>query len=171
VRELLQTLDVWFAAFFAFVGLFLSDADSSLVLGGLLVVVLSTVAQPCPGFDAEAVRTRRALLPLSGLHVLLARDLAWMLVTLPITAPYRLIPCMAGALAALAVGHRALREPPVEQHRWHFAAGHVAPTGLYQILAIILATAGVEQFGLGGLAAAALAWFASLQWYGRRYQG
>jgi hypothetical protein len=165
---MLQTLDLWFAVFFSVVGLFFRNPDSAPVLGGLLIIVLSTIAQPGPGYDAEALRTRAGLLPLSAADLLLARDLAWLILALLVTSPYNLIGCVSGALAALAVGHRALMYSGADQHRWHFAAGQVAPTGLYQILAIILAGIAVEQLGYFGLAGAAAGWLWSLQRYGRR---
>lgn len=175
LRELLQTLDVWFAVFFSLIGVAYrmldpnADPASTLVLGALLVIILSTLAQPGLGFDAEALRTRAGLLPVSGVSLLFARDLAWFVVAVVVTAPFRLAPAVAAAFAALAVGHRAIGIRTCDQHRWHFASGQIVSTGLYQILFIILATVGVEQFGLIALAAAAAGWGGSLYWYGRRF--
>jgi hypothetical protein len=113
VRELLQTLDVWFAAFFAIVGVAYripdpnADPASTPVIGGLLII-----KHPGLGFDVEAMQTGA-----------------------------RLLPYLVARFAATAVGQRSAELRAVDQHHCHFTAGQLVSTGLYQILAIILATA------------------------------
>lgn len=174
LRELLQTLDLWFAALLSLGGclyrIFYPHPDpmASVVLGGFIVILLSTAGQASSSFDAESAIARRLLLPLTGRDVLLARDLAWFLALLVLIAPYGWHRTAAAGFLALAAGHRTILTPPTEQTRWQFAAGQLVPTGLFQIFAVILAVSTAHQYGplvtlvCGGI------WWASLEWFGRK---
>ena len=174
VRELLQTLDVWFAALLSLGGFLYRifdphpDPTAQVVISGLIVILLSTAAQANSAFDAESAVARGLLLPLTGRDVLLARDLAWLLVLLVLTVPYGWFGVAAGGCLALAVGHRTALGPPIEQTRWQFASGQLAPTGLFQIFGIALAISTTQQFGPAVLPVAAAIWWASLEWFGRK---
>jgi hypothetical protein len=174
VRELLQTLDVWFAALLSLGGLLYrlldprADPVAQLVIGGLIVVLLSTAGQANSSFDAESAVARGLLLPLTGRDVLLARDLAWFLVLLVLAVPYGWFGVAAGGFLVLAVGHRTVLVPPIEQTRWQFASGQLAPTGLFQILGVVVAVSTTQQFGPVVLPVAAAIWWASLEWFGRK---
>lgn len=93
LRELLQTLDLWFAALLSLGGCLYRilyphpDPMAAVVIGGLIVILLSTAAQATSAFDAESAIARRLLLPLTGRDVLLARDMAWFVVLLVLTSP------------------------------------------------------------------------------------
>lgn len=174
LRELLQTLDLWFAALLSFGGCLYRiltprpDPMATVVIGGLIVVLLSTAAQAASAFDAEAAIARRLLLPLTGRDVLLARDLAWLVPLFLLTAPYGLHRTLAAAFLVLAAGHRTVLTPPAAQTRWQFAAGQLFPTGAIQIVGVMAATGTVQQYGpLVTLACAAI-WWGSLEWFGRR---
>ncbi|WP_321476985.1 hypothetical protein [uncultured Paludibaculum sp.] len=174
VRELLQTLDVWFAALLSLGGFLYRifyphpDPMASVVIGGLIVILLSTAGQASSGFDAESAVARRLLLPLSGRDVLLARDLAWFVPLLFLTAPYGWHRTAAAGFVALIAGHRTILAPPTEQTRWQFAAGQLIPTGLFQIFAVILATSTAHQFGPVVTLISGGVWWASLEWFGRK---
>lgn len=174
LRELLQTLDLWFAALLSLGGclyrLFAPRPDpmAQVVLAGLIVILLSTSAQASSAFDAESVIARRLLLPLTGRDVLLARDLSWLVAVLALTAPYGWHRTLAAGFIALAAGHRTVLTPPTEQTRWQFSAGQLIPTGILQIVGVVVATSTTQQFGpLVTLVCAAI-WWASLEWFGRR---
>lgn len=177
VRELLQTLDIWFAALLSLGGCLYRifdphpDSMATVVIGGLIVILLSTAAQANSSFDAESSVTRGLLLPLSGRDVLLARDLAWFVVLLVVFAPFGWINTVSGAFLALAVGHRTALAPPMEQMRWQFASGQIAPIGVFQIIGIVLAVSTTQQFGPAVLPVCAAVWWASLEWFGRKSSG
>ncbi len=173
LRELLQTLDLWFATLLSLGGCLYRilsahpDPMAPVVLGGLVAILLSTAGQASSSFDAESAVARRLLLPLSGRDVLLARDLALFIPLLILTAPHNPLGAASAGFLALAAGHRTILTPPTEQTRWQFAAGQLVPTGLFQIFAVILAVSTTNQYGpLVTLATAAI-WWASLEWYGR----
>jgi hypothetical protein len=164
IREMLQTLDVVFAVVVAVGGaayrLLAHDADPLLpvVCAGLLVIVMSTLAQ------ANTAKTRLLLLPLSGTDILLSRDVAWLAVVLALGCMYELKVVIACALAALTIGHRG----HVLQGRWQFSSGELAPTGLLQIVAIMIAGAAARAYGWLVVPAAAALYAVSLRWFATR---
>ena len=164
VREMLQTLDVVFAVIVALGGaayrLLAQETDPLIpaVCGGLLVIVMSTLAQ------ANTVKTRLWLLPLSGTDILVSRDVAWLVVLLALGCTYELKVVIAGGLAALAVGHRG----SVVQRRWQFSSGELRPTGLFQIVAVMIAGAAAQSYGWIVVPCAAAFYAVSLRWYATR---
>jgi hypothetical protein len=164
LREMLQTLDVVFAVIVALGGLayrlVAEDADPLIgaVCGGLLVIVMSTLAQ------ARAATTRLRLFPISGADILLSRDAAWLAIVLVLGCTYDLKVVITAALAALTVGHRG----DVVQRRWQFASGELGPTGLLQIFAIMLAGAAAQSYGWIAVPTAFGLYAVSLRWYARR---
>jgi len=174
LREFVQALDVYLAALLALGGMAYlhltphPDPAARLVMGVLVVILLSTLAQAGGGFDPEATHTRRQLLPISGFDLLLARDTAWLVVTTILILGFDLLPCLAAAAAALAVGHSTAAQRPLEQKRWHFAAGRLGPTGLYQLGAMIAAAAGTSRFGVPGVLATFAVCAGSAWWWGKR---
>ncbi len=177
LREFLQMLDFYLAALLAFVGVAYrllattpTDPAMPLVLGHMVVILVSTMAQVQPGFDAESGLTRYRLLPVTGRDLLLARDAAWLILVVVLTLGYPVIPCLSAALIALAAGHSSLSEkarPRVEQRRWNFSSGFLAPTGMTQIFGIVVCGALSAQYGWPVLVAAAGIYAGSVAWYGR----
>lgn len=173
LRVLLGALDVYFAALLAFGGAiyahFDPDADpaSRWVIGLLVVLFLSTLAQCQFGFETSAEQMRYRLLPISGIEVLFAKDLAWLAVAAVLVWPFRLLPCAAAACAALAVGHDTAVRRPIAQRRWRFAEGRLAPTGFIQIVALVSGGVAVDRYGWPLFLAFAAAYAGSLWWYGR----
>ncbi len=174
LREFLQSLDVYLAALLSAGGIAYRmlaatpDPVAPVVMGGLVVLFMSTLAQVGGGFDPDAMLTRQRLLPVSGFDLLLARDVAWMLIVVVLVAAYPLLPSLSAAFAALAAGHSTVVRTPLEQKRGHFAAGRLAPNGLYQCAAIIAAGAAASQWGWPVLIAALGVWWLSAWHYGRR---
>ena len=120
---------------------------------GCLLCRHSMLWRPAVSVAGSASRSQRdgtyaaRLLPLSGIAILLAHDIAWFILVLALTWPYPILPSIAACGMALAVGHHAAVNPPLEQRRWRFAQGRVAPTGVLQILALVSAGVAVHQFG------------------------
>lgn len=176
LREMLQSLDVYLAGALATGGVAYRVYDPSPdpaatdVIGGLVVMLLSTLAQPSHGFDPEALSARMQLFPVSAVDRLLVRDLAWLLIATFLLSTYPPIPWLSAALAALAVGHSTASERPLEQKRGHFATGRLGPTGLFQLGAIALSAAMAVNFGWPVLALT-FGVFAGSTWWSSRSLG
>lgn len=174
VRNLLQLLDFYFALFTALGGIAYTrfslkpDPAAAVVFGHLIVILMSTCAQGQVTFDAVASETRLRLMPLSRLAILFARDAALLIVTLPLILNFEPIACTAAALTALAIGHRAAVGPPVEQKRWSFSAGQLAPLGVIQIIGLVAVGSAVHNFGWPALGVVVPGYAASLWYWGRQ---
>lgn len=175
LRELLQLLDAWFALIVASSGAawlhFGSNTDKAapVVFGHLVILLMSTLAQGHVGFDAGAAGQRLRLLPVSGSEVLIAKDAAWLIVVVPLIVWFPLVPCLAAALIALAMGHRNSISPAIEQRRWSFASGRLAPDGLLQMIALIATGAAANSWGWPVLPVVVMVYAASVWWSGRRW--
>ena len=174
LRAQLWMLDLYFAAALAVGGILYRryaanpDPAADLVIGHLLLILLSTLAQANIAFDAGAEETRARLLPVSGAAILFAQDLAWLSIAAVLAAGYATVPVGAAALAALIAGHSGVGRPPAPQRRGHFATGTLWPVGIAQIFAILITGALAVRFGVVVLLAAVLVYVGSLAWYGRR---
>jgi len=173
LRVLLGALDVYFAAMLAIGGALYAhfgehpDPAAGWVIGLLVILFLSTLAQCQFGFESSAEEMRYRLLPISGIEILLAKDLAWLAVAAVMVWPFRLLPCAAAACAALAIGHDTAVRRPITQRRWRFAEGRLAPTGIVQIVALVSGGVAVDRYGWPMFLAFAAAYAGSLWWYGR----
>jgi len=101
--------------------------------------------------------------------LLLAKDAAFLLLTLVLAGGLDPAAGLAAALAALAIGHHASVYTPVPQKRWRFTGGTLFPTGLLQAMAMFGAGVGVHRepaMVLGGILAvyAASVWFYGRAW-------
>lgn len=175
IRTLLQMLDVYFALMTAIGGVIYTrfaakpDPAASIVLGCLVVLLMSTSAQGYATFDAQASQTRMRLLPASGVALLLAKDTAWMLLTIPLIIWFRPLTALASALAVLLIGHSTSAKQPIEQRRWSFATGRLVPQGLLQLISLAGAASAVQQWGWLAFAAVAASYGASLWWWGHQW--
>lgn len=175
MRVLLGALDIYFAAVLAVGGAIYCfttarpDPAARVVIGMLVIVFLSTLAQCQFGFESAAEQMRYRLMPISGIEVLFAKDMAWMAAAAVLSWPFHPLPCAAAACTALAVGHDTAVRRPIQQHRWRFAEGRLAPTGIAQVMLLVSAGVAVEHFGWPMLVACAAAYAASLWWYGRMW--
>ena len=172
---MLAVLDVYVALVVSVAGLACRlagrhvDPEAFPILALIVVLALSTYAQCLFGLDRDSGWTRYRMWPLRGWYILLAKGLAFLLVAVVLVAPLDPLAGSAAALAALAVGHQASVLTPVPQHRWRFTGGTLFPNGLVQVMAMFGAGLGVHRQGIVWLPAAAVAYVASLWYYGRAW--
>lgn len=176
LRQYLGALDVYFAAVLAVGGGIYchlspnADPAARTMIGLLVVLFLSTLAQCQFGFDSAAEQARYRLLPLSGLQLLLAKDLAWFALVVVLAWPFRVLPWIAASAVALAIGHDTAVRYPIAQRRWRFAQGRLAPTGFFQIIGLVSAGVAVEHFGPFLVLLFLAAWLVSLFFYARQWE-
>jgi hypothetical protein len=175
LRQLLRTLDFYCAlivggaaVIYRAAGLLPSDAH----LPGTLLVALaiSTCAQTIFGLDGRAGMTRYHLLPIRGWQILLAKDVAFMAVSVLLTAALDPLAGLAASMAGLA----AARIPAVRetrwQIRWRLQAGAGFGPAFAQILALIAAATTTHLVSPLFAAAPAVVWAYSLWWGGREFE-
>lgn len=174
VREMLTLMDPYAAALLSAGGaayrVFAAhpDPDALPILGLLVALAMSTCAQSLFGLDLDAGLTRYHLLPLAGWEILLAKDMAFLSILFVLLAPLDPWPGLTFGLAALAMGHHSSVLFGLPQQRWRFASGRL-PFGALQT-GVGMAAGFVEhQRGFLVLVAAALAYLASVWYYGRRW--
>lgn len=137
-RELLTTLDFYLAVIVCVIGIayrvFMKpvEPDAVMMLSVLIVLALSTFALCLFGLDTESGFTRYRLLPLSGWHVLLAKDVPFMLTIALLTLPLAPLAGIAAGLMALTVGHYSSVKYRVPQKPWRFSGGASLGAGLGQ---------------------------------------
>jgi len=173
VREILATLDFYCAAIlsasilaYRCFGVEL-PREAMMAMSVLVVGSLSSYAQCLFGLDGEGGLSRYRLLPVRGWQLLLAKDVAFLAVLIPLVLPLAPLAGLGGALAVLAVGHEPSVRHPREQTRWRFTTGAALGNGLVQMVAMAMAVSSIFSTSVWFLAAAAAAWGASLWWYGR----
>jgi hypothetical protein len=176
LREMMLTLDFYLAlllgvsalAYRLYVPAF--PEEGRMVMTLLIVLALSSYAQCLFGLESKGGLTRYRLMPIEGWEILAAKDVAYLLVILVVTAPLSAITGLAAGLAALAVGHAASLQEGREQTRWRFSSGASFNNGVTQVLAF--AGAGVTAYRITPLILlpCVLACAGSAWWYGRKLQ-
>ncbi len=173
LRGLATTLDFYCALIpaiaalgYRVAGLLPKDA----FLPGTLIVLLaiSTPSQTLFGLDGRAGLTRYRLLPIAGWRVLVAKDTAFLLAAVVLTAALAPLAGLAGALIALAMGRRAAIQENRAQLRWRLQTGVSFGPALAQIVAMLGAAAFEYAKGPLILLPCIAAWGASLWWGGNR---
>lgn len=155
LREMLCVLDLYAALILTVSGtayrMLSPKVDVDLMLGVTLLVVLalSTYAQRLFALDARQGWIRYRLMPLRGWEILLAKDVAYLLVLGILVAPLAPLGGMAAGLVALSIGHHASVMSPVPQAKWRFVAGASFSYGAAQT---------VTLFGAGSMAQRQTAW-------------
>jgi hypothetical protein len=141
LRQILSVLD-FYAALALAVGAIAyrwrsthPEPDAFPFLAMLVALALSTYAQCQFGLDSGL--SRYLLFPLRGWQVLLAKDVAFLLVLSCLVAPLNLGTGLTFGLAALAVGRWPSLARRLPQHRWRFTAGEVR----FTVLQVVAATA------------------------------
>lgn len=173
LREMMLTLDFYLAILLGVSGfayrLFAPafPDEGRMVMTLLTVLALSSYAQCLFGLESKGGLTRYRLMPVEGWRVLAAKDVAFLIVILAVTAPLSPVTGLASGLAALAVGHAVSLREGREQRRWRFSSGASFGSGVTQVLAI--AGAGVTAFRITAwiLVPCLIACAASAWWYGR----
>jgi len=153
---LIELRNVSSLAYRVFGGVLPTDAFLGLTL--LIVLALSSYAQCLFGLDGEGGLSRYRLLPVRGWQLLLAKDVAFLSVVIPLTLPLALLPGIGAALVALAVGHAPAVEHPRPQTRWRFSSGGGLGNGVIQLIALAMTASGIYLTSPWFLAAAVAAW-------------
>jgi hypothetical protein len=175
LRGMLSTLDVYCALLLSLstIGFRLArlpiPREALLIITVLVVVALSNYAQSLFGLDGENGRVRYALLPLQGWRVLAAKDIAFLLVIVPLTLPLAPISGLAGALIALAIGHRNSVNIRRTGIRWRFSIGIFLMDGFQQVAGIAIATSLVFLYSPLFLIPCIAACAGSAWWAGRTF--
>jgi hypothetical protein len=175
LRETLSTLDFWCSAVVSAVSLGfraagLLPAEALLPLTMVVMLAFSTYAQTLFGLDGDGGMTRYRLLPVPGWQILAAKDAPFLLVAVLMTLPLAPAAGLAGALAALAMGHHASATHHSDQMRWRFSSGVSFGTSIFQVVVMCATAAAVHAMPLlMVLCAGVYAW--STWWYGRVVTG
>lgn len=175
LRQMFSILDVYAALALAFggalYGLFGTrpDPDAFLILALVVVIAMSTYGQCLFGLDLPWGIARYRVLPLRGYQILLAKDIAFLCVAAVLVSPLALLPGLAGALVALAVGHHASVLQPLPQTRWRFAGGTLWPSGFFQVFPLVAVGVATGRASIWYLGLALAAYLASLWYYGRQW--
>lgn len=169
-----RTLDFHAALLLAAIGLHhrLGGAQpSALLAAGLLITLaFSTPTQALLDLDGPGGMERLRMLPLRGWQVLLAKDLSWLLLLLPLVLPLAPAPAIAGALALLASGHLPSVRSAAPQPSGSFVSGANLFHSLVQLTALALAGALTHTFGAWMMLPFALAAAVTLGWAGRELE-
>jgi len=133
-REMLATLDPYLAlTLMLSTGLYrasgrLIDPAAPQVASLLVNLAISTETQVLFSMDGTGAERYRQL-PLRGWQVLLAKDLAYLVMLSVPVLPLDFISGFASGLTVLAIGHLRSVLKPVPQVRWRFTSGSLFPTG------------------------------------------
>jgi len=134
----------------------------------LVLLGISTPSQTLFGLDGRSGLTRYRLLPLAGWLVLLAKDAAFLLVAVMLTAALAPAAGLAGALTALALGRKTAIQENRSQLRWRLQAGASFGPALVQIVGMLGAASFEHAKGPLVLILCLAVWGASLWWGGRQ---
>jgi hypothetical protein len=143
------------------------DPEAPVILAMLVVFALSTSAQCLFGLDLRSGIERYRLLPLRGGEILLAKDLAFLMIVIVLVLPLALLPGLAAGLVVLGVGHHASIMRPVPQTRWRFTGGAVIPTGLFQVVPMMATGIAIARESAWYFALALIFYAGSLWYCGR----
>ncbi len=99
--------------------------------------------------------------------MLAAKDIAFLLVIIPLTLPLAPLAGMGGALIALAAGHLNSVNAPRSQVRWRFTTGAALTRGILQVLAIVFAASTIYFYSAWVLIPCVAALAVSIWWCGR----
>jgi hypothetical protein len=174
LREMLGMLDTWVAVLLGVVSVAYRfgsrhpDPASLPILGMLIALALSTYAQSLFGLDFDSGLTLYRLLPLRAWEILLAKNLAFLAVLVPLIIALHPLPALTFGLTTLAIGHHSSVRMRLPQRRWRFAGGRLLPVGALQVFASV--GLGVAEMRRGPLylGLTACGYLLSLWFYGRR---
>ncbi len=172
LRQMICTLDFCCGALIAIMALIWQalgtlPKEAHFPLTAVAMLSISTCALSLFGLEGAAGMTRYRLLPIRGWKILLAKDVAYLLLGLAIALPLSLSAAIAAALIALAIGHRTSVLMPRPQTRWRFQTGPSFGEAITQIVPMTGAAAAVVYTSEWFLPLCAIIWAASLWWYGR----
>lgn len=176
LREMLNVLDAYVGLVIAVAAVVyrwtsphpVPEAMHGLTL--LVALTLSTYAQRLFALDSVAGLRRYALLPVHGWQVLLAKDLAFLLVLMILVLPLSPLSGFATGLVLLALGHRPSVLDPQGQPRWRFVSGPRGWSGLVQVLTMFVVGTATFRISPLVLIPCLIGYLASLFLYGARFE-
>ncbi len=170
-REMLHTLDPYVAVsltaattLYRIFGRAL-DPSAPRIISLVVALAVSTETQVLLGIDGPGAQRYRQF-PLRGWRILLAKDLAFLVLLALLVMPVDFLSGMFGGLAALTIGHHRSVLNPTPQTRWRFTSGAIVMDGVLQTLALFAVGSTVRTEGLPFMALCLLVWLLSLFFYG-----
>ena len=136
----------------------------------LTSLAFSTCAQTLFGLDGRAGMTRYRLLPIRGWQILLAKDTAFLLLSVVLTLALDPAAGLAAALAGLATARKPAVREDRAQLRWRLRAGTDFGSALVQIIALIGAASAAHLISRLTLFPIGAVWIFSLWWGGRELE-
>ncbi len=176
LREMVSTLDFYCALILSLGALACRvlrvplPPQASLGMTVLVTLALSSYAQCLLGLDGAGGLARYRLLPLRGWEILAAKDVAFLLIAIPLAFPLAPLAGISAALASLAMGHASSVNHPRPQSRWSFSTGAGVISGLLHAAFMTMAASSVYLSSPLYLLAVIAAWAASLWFFGRRLE-
>ena len=176
LRQMISTLDFWCALVLSVATTIYRLVDRTLppeaflLMSLLVMLALSSYAQCLFGLDGTGGLTRYGLLPLRGWQILLAKDAAFLIVAVVLTAGFSPLAGLAAALIVLAVGHDPSVKHMRPQVRWRFSTGASLGNGVVQVFAMSIAANGVARTSVLLLGPCAALYGISVWWFGRRME-
>jgi hypothetical protein len=173
LREMMTLLDFYVALLLSIGGTYYCrfalnpDPSARGVLSLLIALALSTYGQALFGLEYGRGMSRYLLLPLRGWEILLAKDVAFLVVLLVLIAPLSIGPGFTFGLVALALGHHSSIYQKIVLKRWRFAGGRLLPVGAVQAVGGFGLGFAEIQFGAVVLLPVAALWVLSVYFYGR----
>lgn len=140
------------------------DPAALQILALVTVVAISTETQVLFGIDGHGV-ARYAQWPIRGWQILLAKDLAFLVILGILVAPLDLVSGLVAGIAALAIGHSRSVLNPARQAAWRFTSGALIPDGLIQIAVLFAVGKSARTIPLL-IGLSILGWLGSLFFYG-----
>lgn len=176
IREMFHVLDPYAGMALAIPGAiyrFTSPKPVPEVMQGITMLValtLSTYAQRLFALDSDNGFERYGLMPIRGWQVLLAKDLAFLLILMLLVLPLNPLSGLAAGVVLLTIGHRPSVLEPQSQPRWCFVTGVRGWSGVGQVIAMFVAGTATYQFTPLVLIPCATLYLASLVYYGSRFE-
>ena len=173
LRQMLTTLDFWCALVLSLGTTIYRVADRTappeafLMMSLLILLALSSYAQCLFGLDGAGGLTRYRLLPLRGWQILLAKDAAFLLVSVALTLALNPLVGLAAALTVLAVGHEQSVKHLRSQVRWRFSTSSSLGNGVVQVVAMFIVGNGVARTSVLLLIPCGAIYGLSVWWFGR----
>jgi hypothetical protein len=170
-REMLRTLDPYVALVFVICSTLYRlsgkplDSGAPRIMSLVVALAMSTQTQVLFGLDGSGVARYRQF-PIRGWRILLAKDLAFLVLLGLLVLPLDFVSGMIAGVAALTIGHHGSVFKIVPQAQWRFTSGMLFPDGVIQIAVIFGAGNNVREQGLWLPALCIFAWLASLLFYG-----
>jgi hypothetical protein len=170
-REMLRTLDPYVALVLVVcIELYRTsgkplDPTAPRIMSLVIAIAMSTQTQVLFGLDGSGVARYRQF-PIRGWRILLAKDLAFLVVLGLLVLPLDFVSGIIAGVVALTIGHHRSVFKIVPQAQWRFTSGMLFPDGAIQIAVIFGAGNNVREQGLWLPALCIFAWFASLLFYG-----